>query len=164
MVAADTESWHELFIMFGGAAAALAGLIFVAVSLNDETVLKARALPALALRTLSILIGIIVLCGAGLIPGQSRIAFGLELLVAGFALTSISLVTTIRNFTPGTFLSRRLILILLAVAASIPAVISGISILAGTAGGLYWLAFEFAAGTIVASYHAWILLIVIRRE
>lgn len=157
------ESWNDLYVMFGGAAAALAGLIFVAVSLNDEAVLQARALPALVLRTLSTLIGIIVLCGAGLIPGQDPFFLGLEVLIVGVALTGISFVTTVRNFSSTTYVSRRIVLLLLAAAASLPAVIGGISILAGVGGGQYWLAFGFAAGTIVASYHAWILLIVIRR-
>ncbi len=163
MTAYEPELWHELFVMTGGAAAALAGLIFVAVSVNDEPILKTPALPALAVRTLFILIGVLVLCIIGLVPGQSRSAGGLQILLVGLVLGGVTLGTTVRNFAGTTILVRRVILIVLSVAASLPAVIAGISILVGAGGGLYWLALELAAGIIVATYHAWILLIVIRR-
>jgi hypothetical protein len=39
------ERWHDLFVATAGAAAALAGLIFVAVSINLEQILKYPALP-----------------------------------------------------------------------------------------------------------------------
>ena len=43
MTAYEPELWHDLFVMTGGATAALAGLIFVAVSLNHEDILKIPA-------------------------------------------------------------------------------------------------------------------------
>lgn len=70
----NPDLWHDLFVMVGGAAAALAGLIFVAVSLNHEHILAAPVLPPLAAQTLSVLIGLVLLCAIGLTPGQSRIA------------------------------------------------------------------------------------------
>lgn len=164
MAAYTPDSWHELFLMVGGASAALAGLIFVAVSLNQEPILKTPSLPALALRTLTILIGIVALCIAGLVPDQGQLALGVEILLVGVVMAAVALGTTIRNFAPTTFLRRRIGLVALAAAASLPAVVAGVSIIVGAGGGLYWLAVEFAAGISVATYHAWILLIVIRRE
>ena len=163
MTAYDPELWHELFVMTGGAAAALAGLIFVAVSVNDEPILKTPALPALAVRTLFILIGLVTLCIIGLVPGQSRAVLGLQILLIGLVLAGVTLGTTVRNFAQTTILVRRVILVVLSVASSLPAIIAGISILVGAGGGLYWLAVELVAGIVVATYHAWVLLIVIRR-
>lgn len=46
MTAYQPALWHDLFVAMAGAAAALAGLIFVAVSINLEQILKYRGRPA----------------------------------------------------------------------------------------------------------------------
>ena len=61
--------WHDFAEMIGGASGALTGLLFVAVSLNHEDILKIPALPDLAARTLSILIALVLFCVVGLVPG-----------------------------------------------------------------------------------------------
>ena len=159
----DPELWHDLFVMVGGAAAALAGLIFVAVSLNHEHILAAPMLPPLAALALSLLVGLVLLCAVGLTPGQSRIALGSEVLALGVALMGVVLASTLR--TP-TGLSNRwwqASRISLGTAATLPAAIAGVSLVTGTGGGLYWLLFDMIAGLIAAAYSAWILLIEIRR-
>ncbi len=163
MTAYDPELWHELFVMTGGAAAALAGLIFVAVSLNDEAILQIPALPALAARTLSILVGIVVLCVAGLVPGQDALVYGIEVLVIGVILAAVVLGTTLRNLGSSDQVRWRASLVGFAGLASLPAVVAGVSLVVGAGGGLFWLALEFVAGIVVAAYYGWILLIEIRR-
>ena len=163
LAAYDTEMWHDLFMMTGGAAAALAGLIFVAVSVNHEAILEIPALPALAARTLSILIGLVLLCLVGLTPGQSQVAQGIEVVVTGVALAVVVLGTTLRNLAGTTLRRWRVSLVALAIVASLPAVVAGVSLMTGSGGGLYWLLGEFVAGIIVAVYYGWILLIEIRR-
>lgn len=163
MTAYQPEAWHDLFVMSGGAAAALTGLIFVAVSLNHEAILEIPALPALAARTISVLVGEVLLAVVGLTPDQTRAALGLEVLVIAIALAAIVLGTTFRNLG-GTELRRwRASLIGLALLASAPAVIAGASLSLAAGGGLYWLTVQFLTGTIVAAYYGWILLIEIRR-
>lgn len=163
MIAYETELWHELFIMTGGATAALAGLVFVAVSLNHEDILKIPALPALAARTLSILIALMLFCVVGLVPGQSRIMFGIEILVIAVGLAVIVLGTTFRNLAGSHLVRWRLSLIGYSLVASIPGVVAGVSIIVGSGGGLYWLLAEFFTGIVVSVYYGWILLIEIRR-
>ena len=79
----DPQSWHELFVMSGGAAAALAGLIFVAVSLNHDDILSNPVLPPLAMQTLGILVAVVVLSAFGLARGRPPWVLGAELIAAG---------------------------------------------------------------------------------
>ena len=61
----DVEPWHDLYVMVGGAAAALAGLIFVAVSVNHIQILARAHLTNLATRAL-------MRCATGAGPGGRR--------------------------------------------------------------------------------------------
>lgn len=149
--------------MSGGAAAALAGLIFVAVSLNHEAILQLPALPALAARTLSILIGLLLLSLVALVPGQSRVVLGIEVLALSAVLAVVVLATTLRNLDGSGLRRWRASLIGLATAATAPGVVGGISLIAGRGGGLYWLLVELVAGIVIAVHYGWILLIEIRR-
>jgi hypothetical protein len=49
MFAYDPSEWTDLFVATAGASAALAGLVFVAVSINLERILSFRGLPERAL-------------------------------------------------------------------------------------------------------------------
>lgn len=163
MVAYDAEAWHDLFVMSGGAAAAIAGLIRVAVSLNHEAILEIAALPALAARTLSILVGLLLLSLVALAPGQPRLVSGIEVLALAVVLTASVLTTTLRILGGTTPWRWRASLISLAVAATAPGVIAGLSLNSNAGGGLYWLLAELVTGIVVAVYYGWILLIEIRR-
>ena len=72
MIAYEPLPWHDLFTAAAGAAATLAGLIFVAVSLNHEQILKQAALPALAASSVSVLVGLVIVSLLGLAPGQGQ--------------------------------------------------------------------------------------------
>ena len=82
------EQWHEFFVMVGGAAAALTGLVFVALSLNLETIVRDLTHRNRAIGTLAGFTAIFVICAFGLVAGQSSQALGLEWLlisiVAGY--------------------------------------------------------------------------------
>jgi modulator of FtsH protease len=77
--------WRELYVMLGGAAAALVGLLFVAVSLHVDTFVAPRAAPlrALALHTLLGYLLLLLLTICLLIPQQSARRLGLELALLG---------------------------------------------------------------------------------
>ena len=78
---AELSEWSDLFVAAAGASAALAGLVFVAISINIERILNLDGVPELGMVTLLLLVGILVVSMFGLIPGQSDHAFGIELLV-----------------------------------------------------------------------------------
>ena len=71
-----------------GAAAALTGLIFVAVSINLAQILNDRRLPIRAAETLSVLLGLPLLSVFILVPGQPRAALGTEIGVLGLLMAA----------------------------------------------------------------------------
>jgi len=164
MTAYQPEQWHDMFVAMAGAAAALTGLIFVAVSINLERVLKFPALPPRAVETLSILVGLLVLSVFVLIPGQSLTALGAEILVLGVALGAVLLVKRLRlpraAGQPRTWTVTPVVVIL---AATLPMAAAGISVLVRGGGGLYWLVAALILGFAGAVLNAWILLVEIHR-
>ena len=73
----DAEVWHELFVATAGAAAALAGLVFVAVSINIARILALVGVPERGLQTVLLLLGTVVVSVFGLAP-QSATALGIR--------------------------------------------------------------------------------------
>ena len=64
--------WHDLYVATASATAALTGLLFVAVSLNIERILKFEGLPERAMQTLVMLLTPLIVSILGLIPGQTK--------------------------------------------------------------------------------------------
>ena len=92
--------WHDLYVATASATAALTGLLFVAVSLNIERILKFEGLPERAMQTLVMLLTPLIVSILGLIPGQTKTALGLELLALGLGST-VAIVQTLRHTIPG---------------------------------------------------------------
>lgn len=84
----SAEAWHELFVATAGADAALAGLVFVAVSINLDRILHLDGVPERALQTLTLLVGVVLVSFLGLTP-QSSTALGIEIVVLGAALLAL---------------------------------------------------------------------------
>jgi hypothetical protein len=159
----SAANWNELFVATAGATAALTGLVFVAVSLNIERILKMPGLPERALQTLMMLLTPLVVAIAGLIPGQTRTALGIEVLGLGL-LATYGLGQTLRRTIPGGREYQHPVFHLaLTLPASVPFVIAGASLLAGWGGGLYWVVVGIVCGILGAAVNAWVLLVEILR-
>ena len=163
-MAYDATEWHDLFVAVAGASAALAGLVFVAVSINLERILRYEGLPERALETVALLVGVLVVAIVGLIPGQSHVALGLEMLVVGLALGAL-VVRLPSRYTgpdqePRAWRFWRWGLRLVSIA---PIVIGGLSLLFEGGGGLYWVVAGIVAATLAAVANAWVLLVEILR-
>src|SRR5579871_2046898 len=79
----DPHAWHDFFVGSMGASAALTGLLFVAISINLEQILKFANLPGRAAVSLGVLVVALVVASCGLVPRQSHVALGLEIALAG---------------------------------------------------------------------------------
>jgi hypothetical protein len=82
--------WNEFFVATAGAAAALAGLIIVAMSVNIKTILNIPSMTSRAAATIASLILSVVSASAALIPRQALWMLGVQILV--FALGTMALV------------------------------------------------------------------------
>lgn len=82
----DPAAWQVFCQALVGAAAALAGLLFVAVSINLERILeRPNFLPPRAAETLAAVIAVLMSCALTLVPQNTRL-LGIELLVIALAL------------------------------------------------------------------------------
>ena len=164
MTAYDASEWSDLFVAAAGAGAALAGLVFVAVSINIDRILAGEGLPDRALATVLTLLMAVCVSIVGLIPGQDHSALGAELLglTALFAIVIVRL--SIRSLPSGSaprhWVVGRLFVIAIAV---VPLLVGAISVLAEGGGGLYWIAAGIVGALVGAVANAWVLLVEILR-
>ncbi|WP_413988594.1 hypothetical protein ACMDCR_21605 [Labrys okinawensis] len=83
------DQWSNFFVMVGSGAAALAGLIFVAISINPESIVRNSTHKNRAINMLSGFSAIFMACGFALFGNQYLIALGLEWLFLWLVATII---------------------------------------------------------------------------
>jgi hypothetical protein len=83
------EQWSNFFVVVGGGAAALAGLIFVAMSINPEIIIRNATHKNRAINMLTGFTAVFMACGFALIGGQHLGALGYEWLVLWLIATVI---------------------------------------------------------------------------
>jgi hypothetical protein len=164
VIAYEPTEWHELFVAMAGAAAALAGLLFVAVSINLSEILKSRMLPRRAVEALAIMVTAVIVSVLILTPGQTSTALGTELLIVGVLGGSVLVIARLRTPTAGTDAMHRTVFPMVGLVLSYtPIAIAGLSLLIKQGGGLYWLVPALVIGLLVAVTNAWVLLVEINR-
>jgi hypothetical protein len=164
MTAYDPSEWSDLFVATAGASAALAGLVFVAVSINIDRILKLPGLPERALETVLLLLAVVLVSIVGLVPGQSGTALGLEVFALGAAIgAGIAALPTARHPAEGEpryWLWGRWAV---RIAGTAPLAIGGLCLLLESGGGLYWVAAGIVFAIAGAVANAWVLLVEILR-
>jgi hypothetical protein len=161
----DPAAWDSFFTAIVGAAAALVGLLFVAVSINLDKIIKGSAmLPARAAETLAMLLFVVFSSGLALVP-QDVEALGAEILVLAMPLTVVTVRDQLRFLRqhPDSPLHWSMSRMTASGVALVPGTIAGVSLTAHWGGGLYWLAPTALFGIAGAVYSAWVLLVEIVR-
>ena len=158
--------WAAFYTAQVGAAAALAGLLFVDISLNLNKILAAPFLPLRAFLALLLLIAILALSSLLLMPGLSQTVAGLGILVVGAVIWLAGTVIEWigwRHRTPQQHVITFLFNVVLLEAATIPWLAGGTLVLYGASAGYYWLAGGIILAFIKAVGDAWVLLVEINR-
>jgi hypothetical protein len=158
------ENWHDFLVAEAGAGAALAGLVFVAISINLTKVLENRAVSGRALEALTELLSLLLAALVALVPGQGDVALGIELLLLGGVFwAAVSRVAFGGANAGGATRGQHVFRQIMSQLATLPLACAGASLLGAFGGGLYWLAasavFAISAGMI----GAWVLLVEILR-
>jgi hypothetical protein len=157
--------WEAFFAAQLAAAATLAGLLFVGLSLNLAKILSNPSLPGRALSGFYLLLANLIVASLMLVPDQPLPAIGLEILVVGLALwgmvSSLDIGAIRRSQAEyRRYFVRHFFMFQLAV---IPYLVGGVLVLAAANSGLYWVAAAMVISLFVASTEAWVLLVEINR-
>ena len=165
MHASATAGWEGLFLAEAGASAALAGLLFVAISINLTKILEVQGLVGRAGEAIVLLVAVLIVSTLVLVPDQPRVALGAELLVAGLLAWSILAGIHVKAVRGRVGPSRAVLVgrIAMAQVAVLPFPVAGVSLLLRAGGGLYWLVPGVVLCLVVAVLNAWVLLIEIVR-
>jgi len=160
----DPERWHDFAASFAGAAGALLGLAFVAISLNLDAILRYKTLPGRAVETLAFFA--YPLAGSLLIqlPGLSDTALGIgqAILAAGLG-GLIALGVRRWRLERANPLRFRLSHIVPSIVIAVLAVVGAVATITASIGGLYWLAGAMAAAATAGITNSWVLLVEIKR-
>ena len=157
--------WQNFFIAQAGAAAALAGLIFVGVSINLTKILSISKLPSRATQPLILLITILVISSLLLVPGQPGWLLGSELILLGGIVWFFTLKIDINIFknTAPAYRGQFLFNMILTQLAVLPYLIGGTVLLGGHPNGLYCIIPGILFSFIKSALGEWVLLIEINR-
>jgi hypothetical protein len=163
MTSLDPLAWHDFFVGSMGASAALTGLLFVAISINLQEILKYPNLPGRAAGSLGVLVSALVIAGCGLAPSQSRVALGLEVTVVAGVVAFQAVWVTVRSRAVDDESSWRIERMLTLLLPGALFLAGGLSLLAGGGGGLYWIFAATVLAFVVSAINAWVLLVEVLR-
>ncbi|HEU0114433.1 MAG TPA: hypothetical protein VFQ80_07145, partial [Thermomicrobiales bacterium] len=157
----DSAAWQPFFTMVGGAAAALVGLLFIALSIQLRAIAADPIARGQARTALGGFVGILALAIVTLIPGQTPRWLGAEIGVIGLALAaaSVRFQGETRLRLPPALRPRYLVSLAPVDFATAAILIAAVSLVAGRSGGLYWLAPTVVMCLGNALFNAWSLTV-----
>jgi hypothetical protein len=149
----DPEAWREVYLMLGGALAALAGLLFVAISVRIDVIGK---LPHWRVRAFGItfaLIGLLIISALVMLP-QDRLMLGIELIVANLFLLFF---VPVRTFVHLSRLDPKIptLRLVSGMIAWALGALGGASLIAGIGGGMYLVTISCLSLIWISILNAW---------
>ena len=159
------EPWNDFFLAEVGAAAALTGLLFVAVSINLKEIVADAALPARAGETIAMLTGTLLAASLMLVPEQEAPWLGVEVGLVAVVTWAATVRLQMVAFQRATGPSRRTLpgRVVVGQLATLPAVLAAVLLMAGSSLAAPVLAFGILATFAVSILNAWVLLVEILR-
>jgi hypothetical protein len=163
MMSDAIPAWANFFVAEAGAAAALAGLLFVAISINLTRILEFPQLPARAIEALISLVSVLVVSSFALVPEQSARAYGLEIGVTGLIVWLVQTLGLLRMWKGSHPQAKSPLRVVANQLPPLPFMVAGFLVHQQQVSGLYWTVpgtlLSFTAGI----FGAWILLVEIQR-
>jgi hypothetical protein len=160
----EIEGWHDFFVAEAGAGAALAGLLFVALSINVGKIIESDWLPPRAGVTIVLLLGSVIEALIGLWPHQATFVTGIEEVVASLIVFVFTMQLSIAaSHAPEEYASGTMLSTIIVQLSAVPALAGAIALCFGLEAGLYALAFSMLIAIIVAFLNSWVLLVEILR-
>lgn len=162
MSAYDLAAWTDFANTVAGGAAALAGLLFVGLSLNLSEVLEYPGVPSRAAATLGLTVAILLTAIFVATPGQSRHALSIEMAVLGVA-TAAMVGVAMRHQRAGPHRTRVLTSMLMLLLPNLLLLVAAVSLWCQRGGGLYWVTAAVTTGFVAATANAWVLVVELKR-
>jgi hypothetical protein len=158
-------AWDDFFAAQVGASAALAGLLFVGLSLNLAKVVATKSLPDRAQQALTLLTSILMVASVLLVPGQPNWAAGVELAALGVVICLMTARVSVRSLRgiPAEFWISHAAEAGAAVSATALYVVAGVLLAVWGSQGLYLVVPGFLISFLVALIDSWVLLVEINR-
>jgi modulator of FtsH protease len=157
--------WSTFFLAAGGAAAALAGLLIVAISVNVKEIIRIQGAPSRAAATLATVATSLAVALGALIPEQPLWSLGIQVvLYSGIALF---LHARALRVAFASMSARGLVPSVLRIVDGplpiLPMLCGGALLLGGASTGIVFIAVGTIACILVAIENSWILLVEILR-
>jgi hypothetical protein len=164
MTAYDASQWGDFGVALVGAAAALAGLLFVALSINLHEIIATKGLTGRAAEGIATLVVTLIACSLLVVPGQDGGVLGVEWLVLGVAYGG--LLVRLEHEPLASYPHQRVLFVTRVAshqALTVLLLLAGATTATRGPGGIYWLAVASLASIAVAMFDAWVLLVEIKR-
>lgn len=155
------DLWNSFFIMVGGGAAALTGLVFVvlsiALSLNLEEMTEDATHKYRSINTLAGLTAVFVTCGLVLMPDQNHKEIAIEVFVVGLAGGLIFLYGFRQAFKFGSQPSKQRLVV--GTCLYLAQLVGALVLISGSIAGLYVAAVAMVAIVAFMISAAWLLVV-----
>lgn len=159
------EQWHDFFVMVGGGAAALTGLLFVALSLNLESIAKDATHRYRAIGTLAGFTAAFIMCALVLMGNQNHLVVGIEWLVVSTVAAAMYVYGYIQALKTGrSSAGLRLNRLVGGTACYIAEIVGAILLILGYIAGLYVAAIALTLLLAFMISGAWLLIVGVYRD